>query len=470
MKALRLRLKLFLQGVYEILAAIHRKTMMAKYTFFLIAAMMPVADAASAWMQDGPAAPVNEQAKPIPPTPPKTVVPPKKPLIKVTDVFKSGHADKEDKDRAFAGIGEEIIVKVNNLQELVRKSKCHDANDSLIESGNCTPKKIMLYLDDRQLDGISAKSLNIEEGILRFSLERAVGTNDKIWSNLLGAPPIGGKFFKRPTKVSVGLEDDYGVPTDIRGDKFNIVRIRESWFWFCSVSVILLLYFLSRLAVKSDILRDSGPVAKDATGNDIPKPYSLARCQMAFWFFWVITSFVYLWLITGAYDIITTEALALIGIGAATALGSASIDSSKTEEVAAQQKSLEAEKLNLANALNLLHTSMNAVPTPANLTELTQNQASLEARLSLVNNQLTNLSVSTGPKSSEGWQNDILKDNTGISFHRFQIVVWTLVLGILFVFSVWNRLSMPEFGATLLALQGISAATYIGFKIPEKQV
>jgi hypothetical protein len=28
---------------------------------------------------------------------------------------------------------------------------------------------------------------------------------------------------------------------------------------------------------------------------------------------------------------------------------------------------------------------------------------------------------------------------------------------------------MPEFGATLLALMGISAGTYLGFKIPEKQ-
>jgi len=28
---------------------------------------------------------------------------------------------------------------------------------------------------------------------------------------------------------------------------------------------------------------------------------------------------------------------------------------------------------------------------------------------------------------------------------------------------------MPEFSATLLALQGITAGTYLGFKIPEKQ-
>jgi hypothetical protein len=49
------------------------------------------------------------------------------------------------------------------------------------------------------------------------------------------------------------------------------------------------------------------------------------------------------------------------------------------------------------------------------------------------------------------------------------MLVWTLVLGILFIYSVWYRLSMPEFSATLLALLGISSGTYLGFKIPENQ-
>ena len=43
------------------------------------------------------------------------------------------------------------------------------------------------------------------------------------------------------------------------------------------------------------------------------------------------------------------------------------------------------------------------------------------------------------------------------------------VLGVLFVYSVWNRLSMPEFSAMLLGLLGISDGTYLGFKIPERQ-
>jgi hypothetical protein len=71
---------------------------------------------------------------------------------------------------------------------------------------------------------------------------------------------------------------------------------------------------------------------------------------------------------------------------------------------------------------------------------------------------------------SDGFLVDILTDASGMSFHRFQMFIWTLVLVVLFAFSVWTRLAMPTFSATLLALMGISAGTYLGFKIPETRV
>ena len=71
------------------------------------------------------------------------------------------------------------------------------------------------------------------------------------------------------------------------------------------------------------------------------------------------------------------------------------------------------------------------------------------------------------------WLYDLLSDKEGerevVSFHRFQILVWTLVLGITFVVQVWRHLAMPEFGGTLLGLMGVSAGTYIGFKFPKSQ-
>ena len=49
------------------------------------------------------------------------------------------------------------------------------------------------------------------------------------------------------------------------------------------------------------------------------------------------------------------------------------------------------------------------------------------------------------------------------------MVVWTVVLGVMFVIEVYTNLQMPEFDSTLLTLMGISGGTYVGLKIPEKQ-
>jgi len=71
--------------------------------------------------------------------------------------------------------------------------------------------------------------------------------------------------------------------------------------------------------------------------------------------------------------------------------------------------------------------------------------------------------------ASRGWWTDLVSDERGVvALDRLQIVVWTLVLGGIFLTSVIWDLTMPEFNATLLALMGISSGTYIGFKLPTK--
>jgi hypothetical protein len=70
--------------------------------------------------------------------------------------------------------------------------------------------------------------------------------------------------------------------------------------------------------------------------------------------------------------------------------------------------------------------------------------------------------------ASEGFLRDILSDVDGISLHRFQSFVWTLVLGGMFLANVVMHNAMPQFSPTLLALLGISGGTYLGFKIPEQ--
>ena len=76
--------------------------------------------------------------------------------------------------------------------------------------------------------------------------------------------------------------------------------------------------------------------------------------------------------------------------------------------------------------------------------------------------------VTVAKDTSKGFFRDLISDSKGVSLHRFQNAIWTLVLGAVYALSVLAELSRPEFNATLLSLMGISSGTYIAFKFPEK--
>jgi hypothetical protein len=63
---------------------------------------------------------------------------------------------------------------------------------------------------------------------------------------------------------------------------------------------------------------------------------------------------------------------------------------------------------------------------------------------------------------------ELLSDENGVSFHRLQIAVWTIVLAAVFIRAGLTDILMPAFNATLLGLLGISSGSYIGFKFPER--
>jgi hypothetical protein len=72
------------------------------------------------------------------------------------------------------------------------------------------------------------------------------------------------------------------------------------------------------------------------------------------------------------------------------------------------------------------------------------------------------------PQASQGFVADLLSDGDGPSFHRCQMVLFTIVLAIIFVVKAASTLVMPEFDQTLLGLMGISSGTYLGFKLQGK--
>jgi hypothetical protein len=254
----------------------------------------------------------------------------------------------------------------------------------------------------------------------------------------------------------IGFEDGTMLAT---AGSVEMTLVRTDWeFWTMLLLFLLAVGFFLYLAVRSDILRDCQAVPEKGDR----KPFSLSRCQMAWWFFIIFASYMLIWIVVGDRDTLSSSALALLGISSATALGAVSIDASKKTDAKTQLQALEQEAVSLTSRVN-------AIDANTAKAEEIRELADKKARLDQVAKLISELKVTLAPKSSEGFLQDLLTDVNGVTLHRFQIVIWTVTLGFIFALLVYRTLGMPEFSGTLLALMGISNGAYLGFKIPEKQ-
>ena len=164
-------------------------------------------------------------------------------------------------------------------------------------------------------------------------------------------------------------------------------------------------------------------------------------------FYLIFSAYVVIWLVTGDLNSITQSLLGLMGISAATALGGAVIDNQKRDAATA-----ELAKLSRTPSPSVSPPGGDAtIPVPSRSDTVRQ----LEERLD--------------PGVSQGFLRDILGDRNGVSLDRFLIVAWNLALGTIFIATVYTTLAMPDFSASLLGLMGISAGTYLGLKVPERE-
>src|SRR5207244_265692 len=111
------------------------------------------------------------------------------------------------------------------------------------------------------------------------------------------------------------------------------------------------------LGVKSDLVRET---ELDDLPSGARSCYSLARCQMAVWFFLVIAAYIYITFTFGSPPAITTTILTLIGISAGTGLGAAVLDNSQRNERIRQAQSLGAR----LNSLNSRIVDLKKILTP----------------------------------------------------------------------------------------------------------
>lgn len=283
-----------------------------------------------------------------------------------------------------AYVGDWLIVSVCHL-------------DQFFQAAGAAQAPITLFVEGRD-SGNEPVGVDLESGTLTFVLDRTDANRD-LWRPFLYDPLFDPEVSMR---VSVGIRGERPLP---RAPGSNLeIRVRKiyvdwtTWVWmaFLFAFVVVMVW----CAASTDLLRE-GPAAEG-----VKQPYGLGRAQMAWWFFLVVLSYTFIWLVTGDRDTIPPSILGLMGISSATALAAVLVPTADAE---------------------------------------------------------------TGGRRSAGWWKDLVSDEDGqLALDRLQIVVWTFVLSGIFLFSVIWELTMPEFSATLLALMGISSGTYIGFKLPQK--
>ena len=346
-----------------------------------------------------------------------------------------------------------IEIRVENLEQWAEK------NDA---------SKLVPYINGRAIKGNYPEEIHLARGRLIYHLEMTQD-NKEVWTDLLGAP----SRLRHPVTLSVGLESGSAFDSvHVRGNPVTLTVISPVYGLISLLIIFVTLSILLWLVRRTNIVREPGP----APSPGRHRPYNLGRAQMAFWFFLIYASYISIWLITGTLDTITPSLLALMGISAGTALGEALIDTGKNTAKTNQLQDLTSEKSALEQNISESQTqleALNAAATaPADPTArdaLNRQLIDSRTRLGQIDQQLRTLSANQSPTVSSGFLRDILADASGYSFHRFQIFAWTIVLGIIFLSTVYNNLTMPEFSSTLLGLMGLSAGTYIGFKFPEQK-
>jgi hypothetical protein len=268
-----------------------------------------------------------------------------------------------------------------------------------------TPWRLVPYLNGRALTGLYPVAVNLRTEKLQFHL-RMTPESRASWNNVLSPPTL-----VRAVRFSVGLElqDPFETTLTLEQNPARLTVVELGWALVAlAISATFALYFFW-LAITTPILMERASSREGETALR----FSLAKVQLAIWFFIVFGAFITIWLATGNYDTLNGSIVATLGISAGTALGDAYIKS-RRESGPRAARGMHRPHLHLRRFVR-----------------------------------------------------DLLSDSDGYSIYRFQMVAWTVVLTTIFLSGVYYDLAMPEFRPDLLYLLGLSSGTYIAHRFPE---
>jgi hypothetical protein len=378
-----------------------------------------------------------------------------------TDVPHVAWVQVDEKDRKALAQGGAPAAYLNDR---IQVKVC--ALDKLLDSAVAAQKPVDLFINGSDT-GLAPIATDRQGGLLGYKLERTA-QNAELWKPLLAEP-----FSQRGASLRISVGVAAGAPLDkLDGADsalpFNKVWV-DAWTWAAAVLVLIVIVLTFYFGKNSDMLRDSPAVA------GIRQSYSLARVQMAWWFVLVLVGFIVIFLVSGNLDSIPATIVALTGISATTGVAAVLITPRPARRAAARKAGLEERRSALADGLTDIDATIAsanlqqaAAPGDLTLSSLVQGlQDRRAARVAELNRvALEMAAVSPDSPSGGFWRDLVTNDHGAVALDRLQMVVWTILLGALFLHSVLVYVTMPDFSTTLLSLMGVSSGAYIGFKLP----
>jgi hypothetical protein len=276
-------------------------------------------------------------------------------------------------------VGALLLVKVDDPKALAQLGPCTD---------------LRLFLNGHEVADLDPA--RCDDGLVHFALQRIDRSTDPTWLELVENRP---SMFHSPADISIGLKGQAPLASKVIADNAVIHRLASQESIIVSISLlVVMLFMLLLLGRKTVALRDPR-----STVADLERPYSLSRVQLAWWFFLVIGTFLYIYAMTGQESNIPVSILSLLGITVATVAGDQVVD--KPTETAMKAK-------------------------------------------------------------TRGFVRDLLTDTAGdISLSQFQAIAWTAVVGVMFFVGVLKTVVMVDLDPTLVTLMGLTSASYVGLKV-----
>jgi hypothetical protein len=278
-----------------------------------------------------------------------------------------------------------------------------------------TPWRLVPYIDGRALSGVYPVAVNLRNATLQFHL-RITPDNRTTWTHLLS--PL---VFQRPVRFSVGLElqDPFETRFVLEDTPATLTVINPRWVALAAVVVTVFAVAFCALAARTTLLMERS----DHASGPVVLRFSLAKVQLALWFFVVFGAFLVIWLVTGNFNTINSAVLATLGISAGTALGDAYLKG--------------------ARAVSPGSSAMPPAPWAADRPAQPTRQRALR------------------------FVREMVSDSEGYSIYRFQMLAWTAALVVVFLADVYDDLVMPSFGPELLYLLGLSSGTYVAHGVSD---